>query len=178
MKRKAVFLDNDCRISLTRDWGDGPRAFVLGCNPSNAGADRDDPTTHWLNRWFRRHGFGGYDLGNLYPFITSSPAECRKIVEHAEGGADFSARDALHYVNLPRIREMAKSSDQVFVCWGAIAWDDFWIDRVVEEIMTGCEPWPDLWCWGITKGGAPKHPMARGLHRIPPDQEPILWRGR
>ncbi|AHE56053.1 hypothetical protein [Sphingomonas sanxanigenens] len=34
----------------------------------------------------------------------------------------------------------------------------------------------DLWCWGKTKDGAPKHPMARGLHRIPRDQQPIMWR--
>jgi hypothetical protein len=31
-------------------------------------------------------------------------------------------------------------------------------------------------CLGTTQSGAPKHPMARGLHRIPRDQMPIEWK--
>ncbi|UFW79976.1 DUF1643 domain-containing protein [Rhizobium sp. SU303] len=31
-------------------------------------------------------------------------------------------------------------------------------------------------CLGLTKDGYPKHPMARGAHRIPRDQQPILWK--
>ena len=34
----------------------------------------------------------------------------------------------------------------------------------------------DLVCLGLTKDGYPKHPMARGAHRIPRDQQPILWK--
>jgi hypothetical protein len=33
-----------------------------------------------------------------------------------------------------------------------------------------------IWCWGTTTSGAPKHPLARGKHRIPVDQPAILWR--
>lgn len=80
------------------------------------------------------------------------------------------------FVNLPRVVDLAKAAHQVFVCWGNIAWDQDWIEHVVEEIQTGVEPYPDLWCWGKTQSGAPKHPMARGVHRIPRDQKPILWR--
>ncbi|TIW40168.1 MAG: DUF1643 domain-containing protein, partial [Mesorhizobium sp.] len=70
----------------------------------------------------------------------------------------------------------SKAADIVVACWGAIAWDDVWIDHVVEAIQSGEAPWPDLYCFGITASGAPKHPMARGLHRIARDQKPILWR--
>jgi len=175
LRRAARFAGEGVRISLSRDWGPGPRAFVLGCNPSMADANGDDPTSRWWNAWFHLFGFGGYDAGNLYPFCTPSPAECRKIVDGIDGG-DWAARDSLHFVNLPAVAEMAKAADQVFVCFGNIAWDQMWIEHVVEEIQSGPAPCPDLWCWGATKSGAPTHPMARGKHRIPVDQKPILWR--
>lgn len=71
---------------------------------------------------------------------------------------------------------MAKQAHQAFVCFGSIAWDSDWTEHVIEHIQTGPEPWPDLWCRGTTIGGAPKHPMARGLHHIARDQQPILLR--
>jgi hypothetical protein len=175
MRRSAKFVASN-RHSLTRDWGPGPRAFVLGCNPSDASAEKDDPTSLWWNAWFRLFGFGGYDAGNLYPFCTASPVDCRKRADAAWAG-EWHDRDAIH-ANLSDVVRMAKAADQVFVCYGAIAWDNDWIEGVIEAIQTGPAPWPDLWCWGKTLSGAPKHPMARGLHRIPRDQPPILWRSR
>ena len=177
IRRKADFPYPGMRRRLSRDWGPGPRALVIGCNPSDANALIDDPTVRWLIAWFQLFGFGGFDLMNLYPFVTSSPAECRKIADGASLG-DWDTRDALHFLNQPAVVNAAKAAHQVFVCWGAIAWDQDWIEHVVEEIQTGLAPWPDLWCWGKTASGAPKHPMARGKHRIPKDQVPILWRGK
>ncbi|MFT3966835.1 MAG: DUF1643 domain-containing protein [Sphingobium sp.] len=174
MQRDAVFVNGD-RIELSRKWGPGPIACVIGCNPSTAGKRKDDPTSLWWNAWFQLFGFGGYRAVNLYPFCTSSPAECRKRAAWHETD-DWAARDAMLFVNLPHVVEVAKSADQVFVCWGNIAWDDMWIEHVVEEIQSGAASYPHLWCWGKTASGAPKHPMARGKHRIARDQKPILWR--
>lgn len=176
LRRSAYFAAPGVRIRLSRDWGPGPRALAIGCNPSRADADRDDPTSCWWNRWFMGTGFGGYDAMNLYPFCTSSPAECRRTAAWEDNGPDWHARDMLHFANLPAVVKAAKAAAQVFVCWGAIAWDDEWIEHVVEEIQSGEPPHPDLWCWGKTASGAPKHPMARGAHRIVADQAPILWR--
>lgn len=175
LRRSAVFNGDGIRLKLTRDWGPGPRALVIGCNPSDAGGDREDPTSRWWNAWFYQAGFGGYDAMNLYPFITSSPAECKRIAAWHENN-DWWARDQLLFVNLPALTEAAKAAVQVFVCWGAIAWDDDFIEHVIEQVQSGVAPYPDLWCWGTTASGAPKHPMARGKHRIPRDQAPILWR--
>jgi len=174
MRRSAHFPFSDIRRRLSRDWGPGPRAFVLGCNPSTASADKEDPTTLWLNAWFKLYGFGGYDIGNLYPFCTSSPQVCRQRADAAFAG-EWHDRDQIH-ANISDVARMAKAADQVFVCFGAIAWDWDFVEHVVEMIQTNEAPWPDLWCWGTTASGAPKHPMARGLHRIPRDQKPILWR--
>ena len=174
MRRSAFFPRPGVRRVLRRRWGPGPIALTIGCNPSKADAQREDPTSHWWNAWFQLFGFGGYDAANLYPFCTSSPQECRRRVEAAFAG-EWHDRDELFH-NLDFLVQLAKDADQVFVCFGNIAWDWDWIEHVVEEIQTGVAPYPDLWCWGKTNSGAPKHPMARGLHRIPRDQKPILWR--
>jgi hypothetical protein len=171
----AVFHGDNCRLTLTRRWGPGPIAFVIGCNPSDASHLKEDPSSRWMTRWFQEYGYGGYDLGNLYPFITPHPKVCRKLVESIEGGA-WDIRDDLHFVNLPHIVQKAKTAHKVFVCWGAIAWDIDWVNHVVEEIQSGEAPYPDLWCWGMTGSGAPKHPMARGVHRMEWDAKPMIWR--
>lgn len=176
MRRDAKFGAGG-RILLSRDWLSGPRACVIGCNPSNANAVVDDPTSRWWNAWFKLFGFGGYDAVNLYPFCTSDPAECRKIATRGWSGLDWGARDAMQ-ANASFVAERAKTADQVFVCWGAIAWDGDWIDHVVEAIQYDEEPWPVLWCWGKTASGAPKHPLARGRHRIARNQAPVLWKAK
>lgn len=174
IQRSADFVHGD-RIRLSRDWGPGPRAFVLGHNPARADGDTDDMTALWLIAWFQLFGFGGFDLGNLYPFVTADPAECRRRANWSAAN-DWHARDQMQFVNLPAIVEMAQKADQIFVCFGAIAQDWDWVEHVVEQIQSEVDPTPDLWCWGKAKAGAPKHPMARGVHRIPRDQKPILWR--
>lgn len=176
LRKSAYFSSNGVRIRLSRDWAPGPRALVIGCNPSTADADKDDPTSRWWNTWFKLFGFGGYDAMNLYPFCTPDPRACKGIVARINDGLDWGARDDMHFNNLPALVRAAKKASQVFVCWGAIAWDDFWIEHVVEEIQTGYDPSSALWCWGVTSSGAPKHPLARGKHRIASDQKPILWR--
>ena len=38
LKRSAHFPAPGVRRRLPRDWGQGRRAFILGCNPSDVGA--------------------------------------------------------------------------------------------------------------------------------------------
>src|SRR3954471_5289282 len=76
MHRTARFVGAE-RIELGRRWGVGPKACMIGCNPSDADAFKDDPTCRWWIEWCRHFGFGGFTAVNLYPFCTSSPAECR-----------------------------------------------------------------------------------------------------
>lgn len=171
----AVFHGDHCRLTLSRRWGPGPIAYVIGCNPSDASHLKEDPTSRWMTRWFQEYGYGGYDLGNLYPFISPHPKVCRQLVDSIETGR-WDIRDDLHHVNLPHVVAKAKAAHKVFVCWGAIAWDVDWINHVVEEIQSGEGPYPDLWCWGKTSSGAPKHPLARGKHRMDWNQKPEIWR--
>ena len=148
---------------------------MIGCNPSDAGTDKEDPTSRWWNGWFYLGGYAGYDVVNLYPFVTADPRECRKRYDNAIKGPAWDDHDAL-FANAAAIATAAKQAEKVFVCWGSIAWDQEWIEHIVETIQHGEEPWPDLWCWGTTQSGAPKHPLARGKHRIAVDQPAVLWR--
>lgn len=164
------------RLRLSRRWQfDGPVACVIGHNPSTADGLSEDPMTLWLNTWFAAAGFAGYTIVNLYPWRSPDPREVYKRVALIEAG-HWDVRDELYYLNLDVVTEAAKSADQVFVCWGAIARDQDWIEHIVENVQSGEAPWPDLWCWGKTKSGAPTHPMARGKHRIARDQEAIIWK--
>lgn len=162
------------RQTLTRRWGDGPRVCFIGCNPSTADHRQDDPTCRWWIEWSKLFGFGSFVAVNLYPFCTSSPAECRQMADWQANGPDWHARDAIN-ANLDVVVREAKSADKVVACWGAIAWDADWINHVVEAVQTGEEPLPHIYCFGRTAAGAPKHPLARGVHRIPHDQPLLMW---
>jgi len=176
IERRAEF-DGANRLKLIRRWGPGPIACVIGHNPSDADGTKEDPTSRWWNAWFQLFGFGGYVAVNLYPWCSADPHKVYHIVAEIEGGVNWGARDELYYTNLDQaLVAEAKRASQVFVCWGGIARDSDWIEHVIEEIHSGVAPYPDLWCWGKTAHGAPKHPMARGAHRIARDQAPILWR--
>jgi hypothetical protein len=176
IRRTAEFRGRD-RVVLRRWWAPGPQACIIGHNPSDADADSDDPTSKWWIRWCQHYGFGGYAAVNLYPFTSSNPKDCYAKVADIYAGLDWDARDALHFVNLPAVIREAKAAAQVFACWGALAdRDPMWVEHVVEEIQSGAEPYPAIWCWGKTASGAPTHPMARGRHRINPLQPALLWR--
>lgn len=165
------------RWTLTRTWSnEGGHVCFIGLNPSTADHRHDDPT---VRRWIlfaRSWGYGGFTAVNLYPFRSSSPAECREWAGPAIEGPDWYARDALLYRNLPTIVREAKSAALVVPCWGAGAWDLLWVDHVLEAIQTGEAPWPDLHCFGLSKEGHPIHPMARGRCRIPNHARPVLWK--
>lgn len=163
------------RWTLTRKWGDGPMVCYIGHNPSTAGKDVEDPTTLAWQALARANGFYGYVAVNLYPFRSPDPKVARRLAQYEKNGPDWSARDALMHNEEVVVRE-AKLASCVVACWGAIAEDSMWIDHIIEAITTGVEPYPDIFCLGRTLAGDPKHPMARGKHRIPRDSKFQLWR--
>ena len=164
------------RWTLTRMWGSGAHVCFIGLNPSTADALKDDPTVRLWTMFARDWGYAGFTAVNLYPFRSPSPAECRRWSRWEENGPDWYARDALLYANLPTIVREAKAAALTVACWGAGAWDNSLIEHVIEEIQSGEAPWPDLYCFGRTKHGHPKHPMGRGAHRVPDSAKPVLYR--
>lgn len=175
IKRSALVSDcGQYRWTLTRTWRAGPHVCFIGVNPSTADHRTDDPTvrrwTHFASAW----GYGGFVAVNLYPFRSPNVAACRKWADWENNGPDWYARDRI-IDNLDIVAEEAQRAALVVACWGATAWNDMWIDHAVERIQ-GTEPFPAIHCFGKTAGGAPIHPMARGVHRVPDDAKPVVWK--
>ncbi len=169
MQFSAAFSgpDNCYRDELRRVWDDArPLLVVCMLNPSTADHRRNDPTILALIHFARFWGYGGLLVVNLYSIRTSSPAE---MMAHPapigpENGAAIEAALAYARVNGAR----------VLAAWGNHgAWDgrDEWFcSRATRAHGVG------LICLGTTRSWMPKHPMARGKHSIPRDQQPITWR--
>ncbi len=176
VKSNATFSrDRTLRLTLTREWGPGPLVCYIGHNPSAAAEDKEDPTSHLFRHFAQANGFGRYVTVNMYPRISADPKECRKWADWESNGPDWYARDDI-LNNVDVIAREAKAADRVVACWGNLMQDDMLIEHVIEAIQSGVEPYPDIYCLGTTNNGAPKHPLARGVHRLPRDQKYILWR--
>lgn len=176
VKTGATFArDRILRLTLTREWGPGPRACYIGHNPSDAAEDKEDPTSHLFRHFATVNGFGSYVTVNLYPRISSDPKQCRAWANWEANGPDWAARDDLQH-NADIVAREAKAADRVVACWGALAQDDLWVEHIIEAIQFGDGPWPSIYCLGKTISGAPKHPLARGHHRIARDQRFTVWR--
>lgn len=178
-----LFMKRDAKLSacgtlrwtLTREWGHGARVCYIGHNPSTASHMVDDPTSQAWVHFARQWGAGRYDAVNLYPYRSPDPKECHRWARWDQNGPDYSARDALMQ-NEAVVATTAKLADIVVACWGELAQDSNWVAQIIEAIQAGYPPYPDIYCLGRTLAGNPKHPMARGKHRIARDQRFTIWR--
>jgi hypothetical protein len=176
IRRAAAFSrDGTLRRTLIREWDNQkPKVCFIGHNPSTADHEIDDPTVRRWMHFAREWGYGGFVAVNLYPIRATDPGAARRWADWESNGPDWYARDDLDR-NVVTISCEAKAAGLVVACWGAIAQDDAWIDHILEAITSGEEPWPSVHVFGLTAGGAPIHPMARGKHRVPNDARPVLW---
>ena len=155
VERAAVL--SDCgryRYRLWRKWADSEHRPILWVmlNPSTADAEIDDPTIRRCMQFSKRWGYGAMWVGNLYAFRSSDPS-----VLWGMGASEAHGPD-----NARHLRGMANESALTVCAWGAPGSNgtpghrDYWSPG-------------GLWCIGRTKDGFPKHPLARGRHRVPDD---------
>ncbi|NKI17388.1 DUF1643 domain-containing protein [Spongiibacter sp. KMU-166] len=161
------------RWSLRRWWRVDSRVCWVMLNPSTADASADDPTLKRCIHFSRAWGYGGLIVVNLYPFRSPSPADCRRWADWESNGPDWHVRDVLMR-NEAIVVEACQSSDLIVVAWGNQPWAMACSEHMLEAIQENIDK--PLHCLGITKNGSPKHPMARGKHRAPVDQQPVIWR--
>jgi len=145
-------------------------AMYIALNPSVAGALRDDPTWLHMGDFTQRLGYRRQVVGNVFGYRTTFPHEIPRNLARAVGP------DNDHHL-LGAMREAAI----VIAAWGAggnkslrdmIAYRVPTIRALAE--LAGRE----LMALAVTSDGSPKHPHARGLHRIPDDARPAPWRPR
>ncbi len=166
MRRSAIISDcEDYRVELRRIWNDDlPLLVVCMLNPSRADHEVEDPTLLTLIHFARLWGYGGLLIVNLYSYRSPSPKVMFAVGERAVGPEnDQYLAAAVAYAR--------ENGGLLLVAWGNGGNDrSDWFVQFVQSSGVG------MICLGTTLSGAPKHPMARGLHRIPRDQMPINWR--
>lgn len=183
--REALIV-GDCRLWLKRAWGAGPMVTWAMCNPSKAGAALDDPTMWRVMEFSMACGFGSCAVVNPVPLISPNPADALDWIERLwsdKPGVGNKERGEF-FANVTECHRLLMAADTRIAAWGnnlPSAYVREWFQAIV---MREPEPWdgdeeaaPFQWmCLGTTISGAPKHPLARGKHRIPPGFKPIPWK--
>lgn len=157
----------DCyRYELRRVWNDGlPLLVVCMLNPSTADHEINDPTILALIHFAKLWGYGGIIVVNLFAFRAPHP----KVMMAADSpiGSD-------NHIHLQSALVYARDNGgRLLAAWGN---GGTFEGRADWFCSRACMHKVSLICLGTTKDWHPKHPMARGKHRIPRDQQPIIWR--
>jgi hypothetical protein len=105
-----------------------------------------------------RPSFGAY--------IATDPADLHRWREAAARN-NREAYTLLRRDNLGLIRSLSAETAIRFVAWGNLVLASG-LRRDVIDAMSLCGQ-HDLYAFGLTLDGSPKHPLARGKHRIPSD---------
>jgi len=141
---KSVAVFSDCekyRYSLTRVWdADLPRIMFVGLNPSTADEIKNDPTVNRSINFAKSWGFGSMTMMNLFAFRATFPKDL-KVAEDPIG------KDAEVWI----IKE-AEKCEKIVAAWGN---HGSFLNRS-ENVLAKLK---DLYCFGLTKQGQPKHPL-------------------
>lgn len=135
----------------------------LMCNPSDADAFRNDPTVGETVKFTRRWGGDITWVVNLWGFRSPYPSDLRKRAVGFRGDDAENDRAILLACSL---------ATRVIIAWGNHGQLDH---RATIVLRLLAQHGYDLHCLGTTQDGYPKHPLARGRHRIPADLQPIPW---
>ena len=168
MRRSAVIsICQLFRYELRRVWNDDlPLLVVCMLNPSTADDEKEDMTLLALIHFATLWGYGGLLVVNLYGYRSSKPTEM-----FAQGQKAFGP-DNDNYIKAV-IEYAAANGGRMLAAWGNDGHVGGYYNYVAQLAR---EERVALVCLGTTNSGQPKHPMARGKHRIPRDQMPIVWR--
>lgn len=133
------------RYLLRRTWDfDRMRALFVMLNPSTADAEVDDPTIRSCTRLCRSWGYGSFEVVNLFGFRTTDPQKLAVVTDPIGQDNDRIAGGA------------ANRCDVTICAWGA---HKMATGRaaVMKSLMRNKRL--AVFCLGMTKGGAPKHPL-------------------
>lgn len=151
------------RYALGRTWDWSlPRLHVVMVNPSVADAENDDPTIQRLTGFARRWGYGGLGVINLFALISPDP----KALDTHEDPVGSGNRAMVEHV----LHVAAKERRPVLAAWG----NNGARQRADQHFIAKARAaGVEMICLGLTQHGHPKHPLARGEHRVPDDAEPV-----
>ncbi len=147
------------RYILTRQTGirypeRGSALFVM-LNPSTADAEVDDRTIRRCIGFARSWSCAGLTVANLYALRSTKPKNL------------WTHRDPVGPENDRWLRRLAAEYGDVVCAWGADAMPDR-VEAVTDLLKASGAR---LWCFAVTKSGAPRHPLY-----IRSDQPLVEWR--
>jgi hypothetical protein len=128
-------------LSRTLTLNPGVVAFV-GLNPSTADEHTDDPTVRRCIGFAMAWGYGRMLMLNLHAFRSTDPKGL------------YTADDPVGPENASLVLTLANAADNVICAWGANA-----LHRDAAVIAERLAAIPGVGCFGLTKGGHPKHPL-------------------
>jgi hypothetical protein len=144
MKAKAKLSeDRKYRYWLLRVWDETlPIMAIIGVNPSIADETKDDPTIRKDIGFASRLSFGGILKLNIAAFRATDPKKCR------DAKAPIGIFNDVRNLRATVDRFKAK---KVVAAWGNNG------NYFPNECRLIIEGFPELWCWGRTKNGSPRH---------------------
>jgi hypothetical protein len=138
-------------------------AVFLMLNPSDADAFKPDPTVGECVKFTRRWGHDVTWVVNEHAFRSPYPSDLKKLSCGMRGD---------DVVNNQAIMLACSMANIVITAWGNDGALDYRDRKVLDMLRSAGIRTHHL---GVTKAGHPKHPLARGKHRIAADQQPIAW---
>lgn len=162
VRREAVISqDGQYRYSLVRRWGVGgfPAQFIM-LNPSTADDALDDPTIRRCVGFARSLGASGLVVVNLYAFRATKPVDLWRADDPVGPDADT-------YLGIVA-RRAATEGAPLIAAWGASARPD----RVEHVRALVAERGANLTALGVTKDGAPRHPLYLPATAVPTPWSP------
>lgn len=166
----AVISDLGPEPAWAEEWAEDPYRYLLtprpwdprlpilamvGLNPSvastldvaasseqHARKNGPDPTVTRFIRFAKRDGFGGVVIANAFALRSTSPRALRYNM------------DTIGPRNREALAIVRSMTDHIVVCWGADLMVTPSIERSTIEALGG-----HVRCFGVTKSGAPKHPL-------------------
>ncbi len=124
--------------------------LIIGLNPSTADAIQDDPTIRRCVGFTDRLGFGILVVVNLFALRSTNPRILQQIPcpvsPHNDPVGPNNDRWILKY---------ARKAHKIVLAWGAGA---DWAPERSEQLLELLSHY-DLYCFGTTQSGAPRHPL-------------------
>jgi hypothetical protein len=148
LERDAVISDcGKYRYLLRRTWDhDKQRVLIVMLNPSTADAEIDDNTIRSCIRLCKGLGYGSFEVVNLYAWRATDPDELARV------------RYSIGERNNATIEAAIGRCDLAICAWGAHPMAESW-QRNAEVFNLLSARRPAVFCFGLTKSGAPKHPL-------------------
>ena len=109
------------RYELWRIWNNQkPLILFILLNPSTADDKNDDKTVKKLIGFTKKYDFGGFYIGNLFSYISSSPNP-KKFVHN-------------EIKNINHIKRMKKKCKKVIVGWGNLGNNPIWLSDIIFNL--------------------------------------------